>query len=130
LPPIIWVSTKAKMQNSNNDASADTERRSEPFGAIANPSEAQVASLLAVSETHELRGIEDYNGTVHLWCYDMMAAGMLGIRYDPATDYVEKLTGKTFYIRRLDDWLTRERRRAEPDSFTSKCRNATSGPAR
>jgi hypothetical protein len=39
---------------------------------------------------------------------------------------VSKLTGKTFYIRSLDDWLTRERRRAEPDSFTSKCRNATS----
>ena len=122
------------MHRSENDFSPNTKRGGEQFGAIANPSEAQVAALLATSETHELRGIEDFAGNVYLWPYEeathMIAAGILGIPYDPTTDYVKKLTGKTFYIRSLDDWLGRERRRAEPDSFTSKCRMAASGPAR
>ena len=101
--------------------------------ALCNPSAEEVAALLTQAG-NELRGIEDNSQNVYLWPYadatHMIAAGMLGIPYDPATDYVEKLTGKTFYIRSIDHWRDRERRRAEPDSFTSKCRNATSGPAR
>ncbi len=99
---------------------------------LKNPSELEVTNLLAQAGSPGLRGIEDYSGNVFLWPYNdathFMAASMLGIPYDPASDYVDKLTGKTFYIRSLDDWLTRERRRAEPDSSTSECRNATSGP--
>lgn len=105
------------------------------FSILKNPSEQEVSKLLAKSwSAGGLRGIEDYNGVVHVWPYGegthMMMAGLLGIPYDSATDYVGKLTGKTFFIRSLDDWRDRERRRAEPDSFTTKCRNATSGPAR
>jgi len=73
---------------------------------------------------NELRGIEGNDGAVHLWPYaeatHMIAAGILGIPYDPATDFVTKLTGKTFYICSLHDWTERERRRAEPDSFTDQ----------
>ena len=108
--------------------------KSATFTALKNPSENDVSKLLAKAGAAGLRGIEDYSGNVLLWSYNdgthMMVAGMLGIPYDPATDYVEKLTGKTFYIRRLEHWLTRERRRKEPGSFTTQCRNATSGPAR
>jgi hypothetical protein len=75
-----------------------------------------------------LRGIEDYNGNVYLWRFNdgthMMAANILNIPYDPSADYVDKLTGKTFYIRSLDDWLNRDRRRGEPGSFTYRCRNS------
>jgi hypothetical protein len=104
------------------------------FTIQKNPSERKVSTLLAKSGSAGLRGIEDYHGNVYLWPYNegthTMMAGLLCIPYDSATDYVDKPTGKTFYIRSLDDWRTRERRRAEPDSFSSKCRDATSGPAR
>jgi hypothetical protein len=104
------------------------------FTILKNPSERELSSLLERSRSAGLRGIEDYNATVYVWPYGqgthMMMAGLLLIPYDPATDYVDKPTGKTFYIRSLDDWRNRERRRAEPDSFTSQCRMATSGPAR
>jgi hypothetical protein len=53
----------------------------------------------------------------------MMVASAFTIPYDPAADCVDKLTGRTFYIRSLGDWLSRERRRGEPDSFTSKVRS-------
>jgi hypothetical protein len=95
---------------------------------LKNPSQREVLALLAQAGSAGLRGIEDYSGNVYLWPYNdgthMMAATTLGIPYEPASDYAGKLTGKTFYIRSLDDWRTRERRRAEPDSFTCKCRNA------
>lgn len=104
--------------------------KSLPFAVLKNPKEPEVRQLLAQADPAGLRGIEDYSGNVHVWRYNggthMMVASMLGIPYNPATDYVEKLTGKTFYVRSLDDWLTRERRRAEPDSFTSKCRASIS----
>jgi hypothetical protein len=104
------------------------------FTILKNPSEREVSTLLGQSGSPGLRGVEDYNGVVYVWPYaegtHMMMAGLLGIPYDAATDFVDKLTGKTFYVRSLDDWRTRERRRAEPDSFSSRCRDATSGPAR
>jgi hypothetical protein len=104
------------------------------FTIQKNPSEREVSTLLGQSGSSGLRGIEDYNGNVFVWPYNegthMMVAGLLCIPYDSAADYVDKLTGKTFYIRSLDGWAMRESRRAEPDSFTSKCRNATSGPPR
>jgi hypothetical protein len=99
---------------------------------LKNPSEAEVSELLMRAGASGLRGLEDYSGNVFLWPYNegthMLAASMLGIFYDPASDYVDKLTGKTFYIRSLDDWRTRERLRAKPDSFTSRCRLAPCGP--
>lgn len=108
--------------------------KSATFSILKNPSEEDVSKLLAHASSAGLRGIEDSNSNVYVWPYNdgthMMMAGLLCIPYDSATDYVDKLTGKTFYVRSLDDWRTRERRRAEPDSFTSKCRNAASGSAR
>lgn len=108
--------------------------KSAGFTILKNPSERELTTLLERAGAAGLRGIEDYTSTVYVWPYEegthMMMAGLLLIPYDPATDYVDKPTGKTFYIRNLDDWRGRERRRAEPDSFTSKCRMATSGPAR
>jgi hypothetical protein len=98
------------------------------FNVLKNPSEQEVSMVLRQAGSSGLRGIEDYNGNVYLWPYNdgtpMMMAGRLCIPYDPASDYVDKLTGKTFYVRSPNDWLTRERRRAEPDSFTKRCRNA------
>jgi hypothetical protein len=105
-----------------------THKGSAEITFASNPSSSEVEALLKQSTQAELRGIEDHNGTVYLWPYEeathMIAAAILGIPYDAATDYVTSLTGKTFYIRSLEDWLNRERRRSEPDSFTSKCRNA------
>jgi hypothetical protein len=110
------------------------DMKSASLAVLKNPFEEDVSQLLAQAGSAGLRGIEDHDGNVFLWPFNeathMMASRMLGIPYDPASDYVDKLTSKTFYIRNLDDWRTRERRRAEPDSFTSKCRDATSGPAR
>jgi hypothetical protein len=102
------------------------------FSVLKNPSDQEATTLLAQAGSAGLRGIEDHSGNVYLWPYGegthMMMAGLLGIPYDPAADYVDELTGKTFYIRSLDDWRTRERRRAEPGSFTRKCRLTSSGP--
>jgi hypothetical protein len=47
--------------------------------------------VLAQSRSAGLREIEDLHGNVHLWPYDEathMASSMLGIQYDPSTDYV------------------------------------------
>jgi hypothetical protein len=102
--------------------------KSTAFTILMNPSEDDVSKLLAQAGSAGLRGIEGYSSGVHVWRYEdathMMVASMVGIPYDPAADFVDKLTGKTFYVRSLEDWMTRERRRADPDSFTSKCRNA------
>jgi hypothetical protein len=110
-------------------AALDLIMKSNDSVVLKNPSELEVTNLLAQAGSAGLRGVEDYNGNVFLWPYNdgthMMMAGLLCVPYDSATDYVDKLTGKTFYIRCLDDWLTRERRRAEPDSFSSKCRHGT-----
>ena len=101
------------------------------FYVLRNPSETDVSKLLAKAGAVGLRGIEDYSGNVFVWPYGygthMMFASVLNIPYDASADYVGKLTGKTFYIRSLYDWSHRERCRAEPDSFTSKCRTAALG---
>jgi hypothetical protein len=93
---------------------------------LTNPSSADVLNLLVQCRSDGLRGIEDEDGNVHVWPYDqathMIAATILRIPYDPSTDFVNKLTGKTFYIRSLDDWVNRECRRSEPNSFSSVCR--------
>ena len=100
--------------------------QSSTFTVLTNPPAEAVAELLAQSGFEGLRAIEDYQGNVYVWPYDqathLIAARMIGIPYDPAADYVDKLTGKTFYVRTFDDWLSRERRRSEPSSFTSRCR--------
>ena len=102
--------------------------KSATFTILKNPSNEDVSKLLAQAGSAGLRGIEDYTAGVFLWPFNeathMIAAGMLNITYDPASDFVNSLTGKTFYIRSLDDWVSRERRRSEPDSFTSRCRKA------
>jgi len=115
------------------DASEKIEKKNVvPSRLLTNPSESDLDQLLARCLPYGLRGIEDYSGNVYLWPFEEgthgTVADALGIPYDPSSDYADKLTAKTFYIRSLGDWQNRQQRRSKPGSFTYQCRNQNRDP--